>query len=358
MEEREGSKALPREEQACRKVMIVILAVIAVVLVGWALKATSIISAPLAFAFFMAVLVYPVQRAVARRLPDRMWWVATFCAMILIVIALLLFFGAGWLAWETVNDKAETYQKEFQSHWEQMRQWLLGRGIDVRGDLISTEDARSRLLGWVKRGITTIGGLLTFLTLVFFLMLLMLLESDEWREKSKDGLSTDHSEKLLDTTRDIADAVRRYLLIRIFVSSISAVCGGLWLWAVGIDFALLWGLLIFFLNFIPNVGSVISSIAPAAVAFVQPDGSPWQAIAAIVGLTVIEQVIGNFLDPRLQGRTLQISPLVILISLVFWYWMWGIAGALLAVPMTATIVIIMHHVEALKPLARLGSRPS
>ena len=139
--------------------------------------------------------------------------------------------------------------------------------------------------------------------------------------------------------------------MRIVVSLLNGVVSGLWLWLMGVDFALFWGVLIFLLNYVPNIGSVIAAIPPTLLAFVQL-GFPWAAFV-VAGLTVIDQVIGNYLDPRLMGRTLNVSSLIVLLSVIFWSWIWGIVGALLAVPLTVTIILTCAHVPALQPIAVL-----
>src|SRR5690606_27131907 len=114
----------------------------------------------------------------------------------------------------------------------------------------------------------------------------------------------------LDAVDALASRLRRYLLIRTVTSVVSGVSAALWLWLMGVEFAYVWGLLTFALNYIPNVGSILSTILPSIMAFVQ-FGWAW-GLATVGGLVAIEQVIGNFIDPRLQGRYLEISPVVVL----------------------------------------------
>ena len=109
------------------------------------------------------------------------------------------------------------------------------------------------------------------------------------------------------------------------------------------------GLLALLLNFIPTVGSLIAGIFPVLFAFAQKD--PGTALLVGGGLLVIEQVMGNFVDPKLLGERLSVSPLVILVSLLVWSWIWGIAGALIAVPMTVLLTVTFAQVPALRPVA-------
>src|SRR5690606_4682895 len=122
-----------------------------------------------------------------------------------------------------------------------------------------------------------------------------------------------------------------------------------WLLLVGMDLVFLWAILQFVLNYVPTLGSIVAGTFPAVYALVQFGAG--KALLVIGGIVLIEQVMGNYVDPRLQGRTLDISPLVVLVSIVFWGWVWGVAGALLAVPLTATIMIVCAHIPALEPVA-------
>ncbi len=126
-----------------------------------------------------------------------------------------------------------------------------------------------------------------------------------------------------------------------------------WLSLFGIDFILVWGLLALLLNFIPTVGSLIAVISPVLFAFVQKD--PGTAMLVAGGLLLIEQIMGNFVDPRLLGKKISVSPLMILVALLVWSWIWGVPGALIAVPMTILVVVTFAQIPALRPVALLLS---
>ena len=127
---------------------------------------------------------------------------------------------------------------------------------------------------------------------------------------------------------------------------------GLVVLALDVDFPFLWGLLAFLLNFIPQVGSVIATVPPVLIALLQHGtlSRPLIALACLIGL---HMVIGNFIEPRLLGRSLNLSPLVVLLSLLFWGWLWGFAGVVLAVPLTVTVQIACQQSESLRPVAVL-----
>ena len=130
----------------------------------------------------------------------------------------------------------------------------------------------------------------------------------------------------------------------------------LWLWLFGLDLLMTWGLLAFLFNFIPAFGSAMTAILPIAYAAFTRDFGTAGLIAA--RLLVFEQVMGNYVNPKVQGRQVAISPLVILIALLGWGWMWGIAGAVLAVPITIAIMILCAHVDGLRSVALILSDKS
>jgi AI-2 transport protein TqsA len=194
---------------------------------------------------------------------------------------------------------------------------------------------------------------LAFLALVFFFTLLMLIEASSWRRKTEVALHRWQTAAVLGMMPVVAQKVRWFMLIRTVVGIVSGLLATAWLWLLGVDFAPFWGLLFFLLNYLPSIGSIIAGIPPTLLAFVQL-GFGWAVLAA-GGLIVMEQIIGNFLDPRLQGRTLNVSSVVVLLSVIFWGWIWGVPGALIAVPLTVTLILVCANTAALRPIAILLS---
>lgn len=124
-----------------------------------------------------------------------------------------------------------------------------------------------------------------------------------------------------------------------------------WLWLFDVDLIVVWALVSFLLNFIPTIGSIVAGSVIVLYTFITRDLGTAAAVGA--GILVIEQIMGNYVDPKLAGRSIALSPLVVMVALIFWGWVWGIAGALLAVPMTTVLVVIGAHIPATRPLALL-----
>jgi AI-2 transport protein TqsA len=331
-------------------VAIGLLAVIAVILVAGALRVSAPVTLPLAFAYFLAVLVYPLQVWLAERLPGRVQGLSVLLTMLAVVGVLAIALSLLALAVQLMVSGLPAHFDELEAQLRAWRDWAAAHSLQLPEFGLDGQNLRAlgeRLL----TGLTSLGTISAFALLIFFFTLLMLLEARTWRRKTEEALRATRTDAVLDAVGNIGHKVRQYLLIRTLAGLVSGVAAGLWLWLLEVDFALLWGLLFFLLNYVPNIGSLIAGIPPALLAFVQL-GFGW-AVVATAGLVAIDQVIGNYLDPRLQGRTLNISSLVVLISVILWGWIWGVVGTLLAVPMTVLIISACERVPALQPIAIL-----
>ena len=328
-----------------------LLAVIAAILLLWFLRETYTVSMPVFVALFVAMVVHPVYAWLRAHLPEKLRWAAGILTLLLVVSVILLFAGAVALAVGMASEKAPQYAGKVQEFYGRLTQWASARGVQV--EQLGSGGLQDRLTRWVTLGARTTGSVLSGLVLVLFLVLLMLLEARRWCERVRASLAGGPARATLDVVATVSGQVRQYLLVRTMLGAITAVIEGLWLWLAGVELALVWAMLFLLLNFIPTIGSVIAAIPPALAALVTL--GPGRALLAIAGMFVIEQVMGNFVDPKLVGKRLSISPLVVLVAVVFWGWVWGVAGALLAVPMTVAIIVAFAHVRALRPVALLMS---
>lgn len=337
-----------------QRVLMYLVATIAVILVVAALKFTKAVTMPFVFALFVTLLLFPVYQWLEHRFPPKLHWLSLTLTMLIFILVLALFIGMGWLCVDIVGQKIPQYQSKFNQMQKNVLDWAKERNIPLSSQMIQSSGWQGQVMGFVATVANSIWTMTAFIVLIFFYTLLALLEWREWRNRARHALPRDKLRSVIDTIDVVAIKVRWYLLIRTFTSFLSALFGGLWLWFFGVDFALLWAILIFFLNFIPNIGSIIAVIPPAIFALIQNGFTG--AIGVVLGLTVVEQIIGNFIDPRLQGRTLQISPVIVLFSLMLWAWIWGVVGAVLAVPIMVTLIVTFAHIPKLQPLALMLSR--
>ena len=190
----------------------------------------------------------------------------------------------------------------------------------------------------------------TFLVLLF--MLFILAGSGELAIKMQRAYPPDIAARINSVTDNISEQVRQYLVAKTMVSLGTGILIFLVLWILGVDYPVFWGFLAFLLNYIPNIGSFIAVILPFGFALLQFDTLTTPIIAALL-MWLIQMIMGNFVDPRLMAFSLNLSPLLVIVSLIFWGWLWGIVGMILAVPLTATLKIFFENIDSLRPVAVL-----
>ena len=195
------------------------------------------------------------------------------------------------------------------------------------------------------------------LFLVLLYVLFFILEQGVFGKKMAAlGLGLDTPNRLSVVLREVNTAMRTYLGVKTLTSLLTAILSWIVFLAIGLDFALFWAFLIFLFNYVPTIGSITATGLPALLALVQfPDSlSPFLIVA--LGVSAIQVLIGNILEPRLMGDTLNISPLVVVLSLILWSLLWGIVGMLLSVPITVAIIIICAQFPTTRNVAILLSK--
>lgn len=323
----------------------------------WLLYRTMWVTMPVVAAFFIAVGVWPVVSEIQKRVPARFGWLGYLAAMALILLLLALFFLGIWYAATTVAGQWPQYEDELQKSWQQLSRWLgEGTGDEAGQNVLSEIEPQSALAFVSDYALTVVRSIwevVALLVLIFFLVLLMLIEGRSWHEKLIEATSPEKTAEWLQVVEGVGRRFRRYLAVRGLVGLLSGGLYAGWLWIWGIDFIVVWFLLAALLSFLPTIGSVIAGGLAAAFAFLQLD--PGTAAIVAIGVLAIEQVTGNYVDPRLQGRQLSVSPLISLFMLLVWGWIWGVAGALLALPITVLLMIVFARFPPLVPLALLLS---
>ena len=307
----------------------------------------------------IAVLLWNLLNALANRFtlialgrwhPPR--WLATSSALLTIVLVILLINQILTSQSDELLAAAPVYQANFEKLAARMSGLI---GIE---QMPSTERVIDSLdlgafLTWLGG---SVGALLTDAVLVAIYVAFLLAEQQyfadklarlKWAQSSGTDLP-----QLLET---ISRQVQTYMWMKTVVSVLTGLVSYAVLKLVGIDFAEVWALLIFMLNYIPNIGSVLGVVFPALLALVQFDtATPFFIVVA--GLGTAQFMIGNVVEPALMGRTLNLSSLVIILSLTFWGMIWGLAGMFLCVPITVMTAIVCSHFSGLRGIAVLLSR--
>ncbi|KAA9010325.1 AI-2E family transporter [Histidinibacterium aquaticum] len=332
-----------------------LLATVAIIVTGLALRAMTPVLVPVVFALFLSLVVAPIARWISDRMPRPLKWLGLMAALA-VVLAIFALFGFGfWIGGRQIaaefSDLPERTDQLMQNAGLADRELL---GVQIEPLLSNLADRSMQIASSVAQTMVnwTAAGL-AGLVISVFLVLMMLAEAPQWTKKLSAATDSDRGRACRSATEIIAHKLRLYLMARAAMGLVTAALYVGWLWLFDLDLLLVWGLLTFLLSFVPNLGSVVSGLLPVLYALLTKDWSTALLIGG--GLFVIEQIIGNYVDPKFQGRQVALSPLVILVSILLWGWIWGLPGTLLGVPVMIAILIAAAHVQELRPLALLMS---
>jgi predicted PurR-regulated permease PerM len=190
----------------------------------------------------------------------------------------------------------------------------------------------------------------TFFVLFFFIFVnsgyKKIYQAIKERYHGEDHSSEETKSGVVESTfKNISSQIQNYLGTKVLVSLLTALLVGIVLWIFGIDFVLVWIVITFLLNFIPNIGSVIAVLLPTLMTLVQYESFGYMIVVAVI-IAVIQNLIGNILEPKIMGDRLGLNPLVILLSLLLWGYIWGIAGMFLSVPLAGVVKIILSQSDS------------
>ncbi len=234
------------------------------------------------------------------------------------------------------------YQIRLTQEMEPLIHWIQSMGFQLDKDLVLKSIDPGASMRLVAQMLSGLGGILTNSFLILLTVIFILFEASSFQQKVQNAFGDPIG--TMAQVKKITDTVNNYLAIKTVVSLGTGVVVAIWVWALGIDFPVVWGLLAFLLNFIPNLGSIIAAVPPVLLGYIQ--FGVGRALLVAAGYGVVNVVFGNVLEPKLMGRKLGLSTLVVFLSLIFWGWLWGPVGMLLSVPMTMVVKIA------------LGSNPS
>ncbi len=327
------------------------LGVLTVIVLFGTMRALEPVLKPLVFACVVAVLLSPVVNLLHRRarLPRGI------ALALALLVALACFFEAGVI----INRVFSSFYSKYPLYMEKCNSLIGYFSGRLPESIAGSVKDWIRDLSWMERVskmIVSVSGLLLSLSssivTVMIIAAFLLAEQGTFGAKIAKAFPAAEARGIGNVLSGISKQLSAYLGLQTAISAVTGVCVWLALWAIGVDFSGTWGVLAFVLNFIPTVGSIIASIPPVLVALVRDAPESYrQAILAASALLAIQMVIGNVISPRVMGDRLNLSPLVVLISLLFWAWLWGPAGALLSAPITAAIKIICENIP---PLAFIG----
>ena len=313
--------------------LLVTAAAFVVIVAG--MRAAGSIIVPFLLAIFLAVISAPPLFWLERKGIPR--WLA-----MLIVLAgiVALGFGVTALVGTSINSFSQeipVYNARLKEQFGGLISWLSDRGVKISREQIFAYLNPGKAMQLVGDIFNSFGGVLTNAFLILVTVVFILFEAHSLPQKLRAVV--DDPETKLARFSQFSENIKRYLAIKTLTSLGTGIGVSVWLTVVGVDYPVLWGLLAFLLNYVPNIGSIIAAVPAALFTVVQL--GPVSALWVVAGFLVINILFGTILEPRYMGRGLGLSTLVVFLSLVFWGWVLGPVGMLLSVPLTMTLKIAL-----------------
>jgi len=335
------------EDKSQFRVSSVILSIFAV------LAACSIAQSviePVVFAFFIIAIVWPLARALQKIMPS---WAALLCTIIVTLgTVFTLFWMIGWgghkvAEWVATNfDRAKEVLASSTS-------WLEEHDIFVLS-MIEEKASPAALIQLLHAVALRVNTALAFSFIVLLFVVMGLAETEQAREKIVSGLDQDTTRRLLAGGKQISDKFQKYMLVRTIASVATGVATGALIWIMGLELAVAWGVLSFALNYLPYIGSLLVTVLPPVTAFIET-GSVQTAVIVLVGLMVIQIIIGSYLEPLFSGSALAVSPSVVMFSVLLWTFLWGALGAFLGLPIAIAVLTICDQFPSTRWIAEMAS---
>lgn len=313
--------------------IMVTMAALVIILTG--VKFAEVIISPFLIALFVTAISSPAMFWLKQhRIPDSL-------SVSLIILTIIL---AGFIITSIVSSSLHDFSANMPSYQERLQLItnsltanLEKLGLNFRQEELKKIFNLGKVMGFIGVTFNHVLGTLTNIFLILMMVIFLLLELSTFSYKF--SILSSNPKQTQKHMKDISGTINRYFQIKTLTSFLTALPIIIVLSLMGIDFPVLWGIVAFFLNFVPNIGSIIAAVPVVLLALIQ---FGFLAAGQVVILyLVMNNVVGNFLEPKLMGQSLGLSTLVVFLSLVFWGWLLGPVGMFLSVPLTMTLKIIM-----------------
>ncbi len=325
----------------------ILLTIAAFVVVVAGMSAAKIILVPFLLAVFIAIISAPPLFWLQRK------GFPTWLALVTVIMGVLLIgLLVAWLVGSSVKDFSRdlpVYEEKLKQQTTLMIGWLDKLGVDISSLALTKIFNPGAAMKLVAVLLNSLGNVLANGFLILMTVIFMLLEASSFPAKLRTVLSGSQSSL---TRLDIfISNVKHYMAIKTLASLATGIFIAIWLTIIGVDYPLLWGLLAFALNYVPNIGSIIAAVPAVLLAIVQL--GLVKGLLAAAGYIVINLLMGSVIEPRFMGRSLGLSTLVVFLSLLFWGWILGPVGMLLSVPLTITAKIALDSRDETRWIAVL-----
>jgi AI-2 transport protein TqsA len=337
------------------KLIVIFLGLLAFIAVGFVLHILEPVLVPFVLAVFLSRIFSPLVAALRRRrVPAAL---AILLVLILVSIVIVIFSAVLYSSAQSFTEAMPRYQERLKGLLAEGSGWLAASFPWLQSQIQHYQWDKALEISSVTGVVAgMVGSFLVLFNdgfLVLLFLVFMLSGSEAFPHKLRRAFAPEHAERLGTVMRDIEEETRRYLLMKTVINLVTGMAVAILLAAFGVDFPLFWGLVTFLAHYIPSLGAVLSVGLPAIFLFLQ--FSPGMALLIALLNAALQFTVGNVIEPRVMGESMNLSTLLVLLSLIFWGWLWGPWGMILSVPITSMIKIVCEHVEPLRPLAVLMS---
>lgn len=324
-----------------------------IVLLGVIMKLLASVMIPVVISVLLSCVFYPIVKRLNEKL--KMPWVLGSLIMVLAIVILIMILSTIiGTSLTTFLGQYPKYESKFLSLYKMYADTFNFQFYDDKS-FFENIWGQLKVREFVQKfALSFSSDLLSFtknIGMVLLFIAFLLIEMRFGHEKVDAMFKGKSSRRVMNVTRKIMTETVRFLSIKFFISLATGVLVFLCCLICGVDFAILWAFFAFVMNFIPTFGSIFSVVLTTLFTLLQFYPSMLRTVFIFVSMTTINMVLGNIIEPRVEGKNLGISPFVILVSLTFWGWMWGFIGMIIAVPMMMIVKIICENVSFLQPVA-------
>lgn len=339
------------------RVIIFLLSILCILAIGLILIEGKSIFIPLAVAVYLTLIINPIISFFENKGIPR--FISIFLTLIVLLSLTITIGGAIGQSVQSFQKKLPLYENrinnivfEFQSFFNVDVNQLTGETSWKQNENIMAFFNKLSFTNIFAVIIASLTSFLSYTFLIFLFILFLLMGKNNLVKKIERSFPVSVANRVTTIVTNISKKIQRYIIAKTIISLITATLVMIVLSIFGVEFVLIWGLLTFLLNFIPNIGSIVSTVLPVIITLVQFE-DPMTSLWVFLILLGIQVIIGNILDPKFVGKSIHVSPMTVLISLLIWGWLWGVLGMFLSVPITVMLKIIFENIPELKFLSTL-----
>lgn len=319
-------------------------------IIMFGIKETAVIINPILLAVIITIAVLPLpKKLTARRVPSNLALVLTILAVVGAMLAVILLFVVGIYQLQL---ELPTYAADISARSTEFTNWYNQR-TSTTTTTTTTEVDSQQITDYMGNALAALGNLVVQIGMTLLIFIFMISAAITMPKKVRSGLDT--ASPVVDRVSNFTADVRKYLTVTTTINMLVGLGDAIILLIIGVDFAFLWGVLAWLLGYIPTIGFWLALIPPTILAWAQ-FGAP-TAFVVFLAFVLINGSVQNFVQPKMMGDNLNISPVIVFLSLFIWGWLLGGIGALLAVPLTLLILAIMENFEITRGIVMLA-RPS